>query len=169
VLGNFSSRTILEKWWLRLAKLVPVWEHRTIWCARDCPAVWCAPNSVRCPNCSTSEQVNLGKSLSHHDYNSPDCPMCQSRVWPTIGHAIRAGHVCLANGCQVIPDCSMHHRSVRCAKWPTTGNDHLGLLRKGISDYAVSGVHRTFQCTHWQKKTKAFQMKIKRLLGPLGL
>jgi hypothetical protein len=105
--------------------------------------VRCALNSVRCPGYQLAELDTLGKVLRLTGYNSSDCPVCQPRAWPTVGRTISVRHVRRTNGHEVAPNFSVHHRTVRCAKWPMAGNRWLGWLRKGIGDCAVSGVHRT--------------------------
>jgi hypothetical protein len=63
----------------------------------------------------SGELTALGKKLTAYGYNSPDCPVCtgqcpvsQRSAGPTIGRAIRAGHV-------AEPTASRGHRTVRCA------------------------------------------------------
>jgi hypothetical protein len=71
---------------------------------------------------------------------APDCPVCQSRAWPTVIRAICAGHVSLDDGHQVAPDCPVCHPIVRCTKWSTVDNDRIHHNRKQISYCAMSGV-----------------------------
>jgi hypothetical protein len=56
----------------------------------------------------TGELVALGNSSSTYGYNSPDCPVSQRSVGPTVDRAICAGHV-------AEPTSRRRHRTVRCA------------------------------------------------------
>jgi hypothetical protein len=66
-----------------------------------------APDSVRCPRLVNGELAALGKRERQRGYNSPDCPMSQRRLQPTVVRAINARHVVCAVG--------WAHRTVRCA------------------------------------------------------
>jgi hypothetical protein len=58
--------------------------HRTVrWCTGQCP--------VR--QASSGKLAALGNSSATYGYNSPDCPVSQRSVGPTVGRAICAGHV----------------------------------------------------------------------------
>jgi hypothetical protein len=50
----------------------------------------------------------LGKQLTAYGYKSPDCPVSQQSVGPTVGRIIRARRVARANG-------QKGHQTVRCA------------------------------------------------------
>jgi hypothetical protein len=95
------------------AKASSVWVHQTVrWCTGQCP--------VR--QAGSGELAALGKKLTAYGYNSPDCPVCtgqcpvctrqcpvsQRSAGPTVGRAVRAGHV-------AEPTPSRGHRTVRCA------------------------------------------------------
>jgi hypothetical protein len=73
-----------------------------------------APDSVRCARLNTSEQAALGRSrwrtaIIHQTvWCTPDCPVSQRLAGPTVGRAIRAGHV-------AEPTARRVHRTVRCA------------------------------------------------------
>ena len=64
----------------------------------------------QCPvrQAGSSELAALGKELTVYGYNSPDCPVSQRSAGPTVGCAIRAGHV-------AEPTVGRGHRTVRCA------------------------------------------------------
>jgi hypothetical protein len=69
------------------------------------------------PDCPVVQLAALGKQLTAYGYNSPDCPVSQQSVGPTVGRIIRARRVARANG-------QKGHRTVRCAngsKAPTVG------------------------------------------------
>ena len=88
-----------EMSWLEQPRTCPVWEHRTVrWCTGQCP--------VR--QAGLREVAALGNSPATYGYNSPDCPVSQRSVGPTVGCAIRAGHV-------AEPRARRGHRTVRCA------------------------------------------------------
>jgi hypothetical protein len=89
----------LEMSWLEQPRICSVWEHRNVrWCTGQCP--------VR--QADSSELAALGNSPATYGYNSPDCPVSQRSVGPTVGRAIYAGHV-------AEPTARMGHRTVRCA------------------------------------------------------
>jgi hypothetical protein len=65
----------------------------------------------QCPvrQTGSGELAALGKKLTAYDYNSSDCPVCTGLSGePTVGRAIRAGHV-------AEPTVGRGHRTVRCA------------------------------------------------------
>jgi hypothetical protein len=85
--------------WLEQPRICSVWEHRTVrWCTGQCP--------VR--QAGSSEVAALGNSPATYGYNSPDCPVSQRSVGPTVGRVICAGHV-------AEPTARRGHRTVRCA------------------------------------------------------
>jgi hypothetical protein len=67
-----------------------------------------APDSVRCDRLNSSELAAFGNSPATYGYNSPDCPVSQRSVGPTVGRAICTGHV-------AEPTTRWRHRTVRCA------------------------------------------------------
>jgi hypothetical protein len=94
-----TGKIELEIRWLCSAKVCSVWEHRTVrWCTGQCPM----------RQAGSSELAALGNSPATYDYNSPDCPVSQRSVGPTVGRAICAGHV-------AEPTARRRHRTVRCA------------------------------------------------------
>jgi hypothetical protein len=93
-----------------------------------------------CPVCQagSGELAALGKELTAYGYNSSDCPVSQRSAGPTVGCAIRAGHV-------AEPTVGRGHRtvrcapdSVRCANGSKAANGRLRQIRKEI---------RTGQCS----------------------
>jgi hypothetical protein len=116
--------------WLCSAKVSLVWVHRTVrWCTGQ--------YSVR--QAGFCELAALGISSAAYGYNSPDCPVCTGLSGePTVGRAIRAGHV-------AEPTASRGHRtvrcapdSVRCANGSKAANGRFRQIRKEI---------RTGQCS----------------------
>jgi hypothetical protein len=94
-----NRRNQVGKRWLCSAKDNSVWVHRTVrWCTRQCP--------VR--QAGVCQLAALGKQLTAYGYKSPDCPVSQQSVGPTVGREIRARRVASANG-------RKGHRTVRCA------------------------------------------------------
>jgi hypothetical protein len=119
--------------------------------APDCPVVhWTvsgAPGWFR-------RTAALGKNLTAYDYNSSDCPVCTGLSGePTVGRAIRAGHVA----------------SVRCANGSRAANGRLRQIRKEIRTGQCRVVHRTIWCARRQKARIAFPDCSQRLLAALGL
>jgi hypothetical protein len=127
------------------------------------------------------QSANMPLSRIHRDaatiipqtvWCAQDCPVCLPRVWPTVVRAICTGHVSLVNGHQVKSNCPVCHKIVRCvtrlsdvpsyqqSAWRNKEGDCLLCTIRCAPD---SPMHRG------QKATKTFQMKIKRVLGPLGL
>jgi hypothetical protein len=102
-----------------------------------------------------AEQATLGKLVGCSGYNSLDCPMSQA----ANGSRQRQRSV------QSTVD-TWQHRTVRCDGRPKdpTANSTIGVASKERN-------HILFivQCTRRQKATRVFQMKTKRLIGPLGL
>jgi hypothetical protein len=151
----------LEKRWLCSAKVCSVWVHRTVrWCTEQCP--------VR--QADSGELAALRKKLTAYGYNSPDCPVCTGLSGePTIGRAIRAGHVAEPTvrwGPRTVrcaPD------SVRCANGSKAANGRLFQMRKEIRTGQCLVVHRTVRCARRQKARIAFQDCSQRLLAALGL
>ena len=69
--------------------------------------------SLGAPDCpvrqaGAGQLVALGNSTAAYGYNSPDYPVSQQSVGPTVGRAIRARHV-------TEPTVGRGHRTVRCA------------------------------------------------------
>jgi hypothetical protein len=135
--------------------------------APDCPVVhWTvsgAPGWFR-------RTAALGKNLTAYDYNSSDCPVCTGLSGePTVGRAIRAGHVAeptASRGHQTVrcaPD------SVRCANGSRAANGRLRQIRKEIRTGQCPVVHRTIWCARRQKARIAFPDCSQRLLAALGL
>jgi hypothetical protein len=92
----------------------------------------------------SDELAALGNKLTAYDYNSPDCPVCTGLSGePTVGRALRAGHV-------AEPTASRGHRTIRCAPdsvWCANGskaaNGRLRQIRKEIRTGQCPVVHRT--------------------------
>jgi hypothetical protein len=84
---------------------------------------------------------------------------------PTVGSAISGRRVAWANG-------QLAHRTVRCAK-RSEGQRSASPEKEGDrapdKHCSFPVVHRTVRCTNRQKARMACQMKLQRLLGPLGL
>jgi hypothetical protein len=143
----------LEKRWLCSAKDSSVWVHRTVrWCTGQCP--------VR--QAGVSQLAALGKQLTVYDYKSPDCPVSQQSVQPTVGRIIRARHVARANG-------QKGHRTVRCAPdsvWCANGSEPptVGFAKEGKKSAPDSA-----RCARRQKARIAFLKCSQRLLAALGL
>jgi hypothetical protein len=125
----------------------------------------------QCPvrQAGSGELAALGKYLTVYGYNSPDCPVSQRSAGPTVGRAIRAGHV-------AEPTASRGHRtvrcapdSVRCANGSKAANGRLRQLRKDIRTGQCLVVHRTVWCARRQKARSAFLECSQRLLAALGL
>ena len=150
----------LEKRWPCSAKASSVWVHRTVrWCTGQCP--------VR--QTGSGELAALGKKLTAYGYNSPDCPVSQRSAEPTVGRAIRAGHM-------AEPTVRWGHRtvrcapdSVRCANGSKAANGRLRQIRKEIRTGQCPVVHRTVRCARRQKARIAFLDCSQRLLAALGL
>jgi hypothetical protein len=125
-----------------------------------------------CPVCQagSGELVALGKELTAYGYNSPDCPVCTGLSGePTVGCAIRAGHV-------AEPTVGRRHRtvrcapdSVRCANGSKAANGLLRQIRKEIRTGQCPVVHRTVWCARRQKARFVFPDCSQRLLAALGL
>jgi hypothetical protein len=134
----------------------------------------------------SGELAALGKKLTAYDYNSPDCPVCtglsgeptvgrangrpgQRSAGPTVGLAIRTGHVAeptARRGHQTVrcaPD------SVRCTNGSKPANGRLCQIRKEIRTGQCPVVHRTVRCARRQKARIAFPDCSQRLLAVLGL
>jgi hypothetical protein len=138
--------------WPCSAKVSLVWVHRTVrWCTGLSGGT---PDSVRwctgqCPvrQAGFCELAALGISSAAYGYNSPDCPVCTGLSGePTVGRAIRAGHV-------AEPTASRGHRtvrcapdSVRCANGSKAANGRLRQIRKEIRTGQCPVVHRTVRC-----------------------
>jgi hypothetical protein len=89
----------LEKRLLCSAKDSLVWVHRTVRCCTgQCPV----------SQAGVCQLAALGKQLTVYGYKSPDCPVSQQSVGPTVGRIIHARRVARANG-------QKGHRTVRCA------------------------------------------------------
>jgi hypothetical protein len=142
--------------------------------APDCPV---GHRTVRwgtgqCPVCQTGsgELAALGKKLTAYGYNSSDCPVCTGLSGePTVGRAIRAGHV-------AEPTARRGHRTVRCApdsvrctNGSKPANSRLRQIRKEIRTGQCPVVHRTVRCARRQKARIAFPDCSQRLLAALGL
>jgi hypothetical protein len=131
-----------------------------------------APDSVRwctgqCPVCQagSGELAALGNKLMAYGYNSPDCPVSQRSAGPTVGRAIRAGHVAeptVGRGAPDCPVCPVHQRLQRA-------NGRLRKIRKEICTGQCPVVHRTVRCASRQKARNAFLECTQRLLAALGL
>jgi hypothetical protein len=109
----------LEKRWPCSAKASSVWVHRTVrWCTGQC--------LVR--QAGSGELAALRKKLTAYDYNSPDCPVCTGLSGePTVGHAIRAGHVVeptASRGHQTVSGAPTAPRRQRSASPDKEGNPH---------------------------------------------
>jgi hypothetical protein len=115
-----------------------------------------APDSVRC--------AALGKSSATYDYNSPDCPVSQRSVGPTVGCVIRARRV-------AEPTARRGHRTVRCPvrQRLQSANGRLRQRRKEIRTGQCPVVHRTVRCARRQKARIAFLECSQRLLAAVGL
>jgi hypothetical protein len=141
----------LEKRWPCSAKASSVWVHRTVrWRTGQCPV--CQAGS--------SELAALGNKLTAYGYNSPDCPVSQQSAGPTVGCAIRAGHV-------AEPTVGRGHRtvrcapdSVRCANGSKAANGRLRQIRKEIRTGQCPVVHRTVRCARRQKAKLASQIAL---------
>jgi hypothetical protein len=134
--------------------------HRTVrWCTGQCP--------VR--QAGSGELAAIGKELTAYGYNSPDCPVSQRSVGPTVGCAICARHV-------AEPTVGRGHRtvrcapdSVRCANGFKAANGRLRQIRKEIRTGQCPVVHRTVRCARRQKTRIVFPDCSQRLLAALGL
>jgi hypothetical protein len=124
----------LEMRWLCSAKVSSVWVHRTVrWCTGQCPV--CQAGS--------GELAALRKELTAYDYNSSDCPVSQRSARPTVGCAIRAGHL-------AEPTVGRGHRtvrcapdSVRCANGSKAANGRLRQIRKVLGAFGFRRSSKT--------------------------
>jgi hypothetical protein len=148
--------------------------------APDCPVVHRtvsggAPDSVRSARLALANSLLSGfhrrrTTIIHRTVRcAPDCPVSQRSAGPTVGRAIRAGHV-------AEPTASMGHRtvrcapdSVRCANGSKAANGRLRQIRKEICTGHCPVVHRTVWCARRQKARIAFPDCSQRLLAALGL
>jgi hypothetical protein len=151
----------LEKRWPCSAKASSDWVHRTVrWCTGQCPV--CQVGS--------GELAALGNKLTAYGYNSPDCPVCTGLSGePTVGRAIRAGHVAKLTASRGHWTIRCAPDSVRCANGSKAANGRLRQLRKEIRTGQCPVVHRTVRCTRRQKARIAFLECTQRLLAALGL
>jgi hypothetical protein len=123
---------------------------------------WCTGQCLE-RQTGSCELAALGISSAAYDYNSPNCPVCTGLSGePTVGRAIRAGHV-------AEPTASMGHRTVRCANGSKAANGRLRQIRKEIRTEQCPVVHRTVRCARRQKARIAFPDCSQRLLAALGL
>jgi hypothetical protein len=135
-----------------------------------------AHRSVRCARLNTGEQAALGRSrrrttIIHRTVRcAPDCPVCTGLSGePTVGRAIRAGHV-------AEPTARRVHRTVRCVPDIVRCANGSGSSTVDCTNFGrKSGtgqcpvVHRTVRCATRQKARIAFLDCSQRLLGPLCL
>jgi hypothetical protein len=110
---------VLETGEIELEEMALFCQSKLCLGAPDCPVV-----HRQCPvhQAGSGELVALWKKLTAYGYNSSDCPVCtgqcpvctrqcpvsQRSAGPTVGRAVRAGHV-------AEPTPSRGHRTVRCA------------------------------------------------------
>jgi hypothetical protein len=129
-----TGKIELEMRRLCSAKVSSVRAHRTVrWCTGQCPV--CQAGS--------GELAALGKELTTYGYNSSDCLVCTGlSSEPTVGCAIRVGHV-------AEPTVGRGHRtvrcapdSVRCANGSKAANGRLRQIRKEIRTGQCPVVHR---------------------------
>jgi hypothetical protein len=133
--------------------------------APDCPvvhrAVSGAPSWLKRTSCSR-EVINgvrlkfTGLSGVHRTVRcAPDCPVSQRSAGPTVGRAIRAGHVAELTA-------RRGHRTVSGA--PTALR-----RQRSASPKKERNPHRTVRCARRQKARIAFPNCSQRLLAALGL
>jgi hypothetical protein len=67
------------------------------------------------------------------------------------------------------PDSLVPHteRSGAPHKWKQANQGFTARAQR--AHWSLYGVHRTVRCTREQKATKAYQLELQRLLGPLGI
>jgi hypothetical protein len=141
------------------AKASAVWVHQTVRCARLAQA-----------NLPLSGRNQRRTTIIHRTIRcAPDCPVSQRSAGPTVGYAIRAGHVAeptIRRGHRTVrcaPD------SVRCANGSKAANGRLRQIRKEIRTGQCPVVHWTVRCARRQKARIAFPDCSQRLLAALGL
>jgi hypothetical protein len=131
--------------WPCSAKASSVWVHRTVrWCTGQC--------LVR--QAGSGELAALGKKLTAYGYNSPDypvctgqCPVSQRSTGPTVGRAVRAGHV-------AEPTASRGHRTVSGA--PTAPK-----RQRSASPNKERDPHRTVSgAPGWLRRTRCSREEI---------
>jgi hypothetical protein len=129
--------------------------QRTVRCATDSPVHGLA-NSL------------LSRFLAYVGYDSPDNPRVApdspvSQQPTTSGHIGPQPTVKWRTGQSGVP-----HQTVRCPQNRKAANQGFS-ARARPAHCSLSSVHWTVQCTRRQKATRAFQMELQLLLGPLGL
>jgi hypothetical protein len=131
-----------------------------------------APDSLGA-NCPLSGICRRRTAIIHRTVRcAPDCPVSQRSAVPTVGRAIRAGHVAeptVGRGAPDCPVCTGLSGAPTAPRSGTVSNGRLRCLWKQIGHRTVSGVHRTVRCTRRQKARMAFQIYSQRLLAALGL
>jgi hypothetical protein len=108
-----------------------------------------APDSVRCARLALTNKLLSGfyrrrTTINHRTvWCALDCPVSQRSAGPTVGRAIRTGHV-------AEPTVERGHRtvrcapdSVRCANGSEAANGRLRQIRKEIRTGQCPVVHRT--------------------------
>jgi hypothetical protein len=120
-------------------------EHRMVWChSPDSPVHGPA-------NCLLSGILAcVGYNLPDSPRGAPDSPVCPP------------------------PMASCHVDRGPTVKWSTgrsgVPQNRTSQSRESVPTHcSLSGVHRIVRCTRGQKATRAFQMELQQLLGPLGL
>jgi hypothetical protein len=159
VLGNSSSRAKLKK--RSLAKFGQNWAclgntglsgvHRTVCDVLDCTMV---------------ELTTLEKLVERFGYNSLDCLVCTELTSEPGGQRLSLVPTVDAGSTTAMcfwPTVNRPHQTVRCARRPKdpTANSMVGVV--GMERNSILFIVR---CTHGQKATMAFQMKIKCSLIP---
>jgi hypothetical protein len=161
VLGNFSNREKFK--WTSFAQA-----------SQTC-------TSLRCTGLSSAglahlvNRALLGKSqgtaaIIHRTVRcAPDCPVCI--VLSSVLAARSAnGRSCDQRAPRVPSQRSLGRTRLSGVPW----DQRLAMVsftKQGRESRTVQCpvVHRTVRCAHGHKATKAYQMELQRLLGPLGL